>query len=134
MVSLEQSGKQQIHLKICFYFFLVRLDFQDLFFEVQVFSWFCHPSYFVLASQYFVSDKFSSYTSQSSDILSTQDTQLLTVFICRIGCNFDDLKPRLIASFSSAISSCWPFLCIPVSSLLWLQCLPAPEYSTVSQH
>lgn len=106
-------------------------------FQVQLFFWFSHLPHFVLASQYFVSDKFSSYTSQCSDILGTQDTQLLTVFRCSIGCNFSDLKPSLIAGFSSAIPFCHPCLCIPVSSLCWLQCLPDPVFpvlSTVSQH
>lgn len=82
-------------------------------------------------------DKFSSYTSQCSDILGMQDTQWLTVFRCSIGCNFSDLKPSLIAGFSSAIPFCHPCLCIPVSSLCWLQCLPDPVFpvfSTVSQH
>lgn len=104
------------------------------FFEVQLFSWFCNLSHFVLVSQYFVSDKFSSYTSQCIDILSTQDTQLLTVFRCSLGCNFSDLKLSLITGFSNAISSCRPCLWIPVSSLCWLLCLPEPVFSTVSQH
>lgn len=98
-------------------YFPSRTRFPRPFFEVQLFSQFYHLSCSVLASQYFASDTFSSHTSQSSDILGMPDTQLLTVFRCSIGCNFNDLKPCLIAGFSSAISSCCPCLCIPVSSL-----------------
>lgn len=114
----NQENNSRFCLKISLYAFPVRLVFQELCFRYSYFPGFLTFFHFRLLQ---VSILFltHSYLSLVSPLIywRLRTHSLIAVFRYSIGCNFSGLQANLITGCSSAISSCHPWLCIPVSVL-----------------